>query len=69
MPNIYIQDTRVSDYQQAIGATQLRNITGNVERLVNETRNQDIFDVFDCCRYRYQILDTYCASQNFVGCT
>jgi len=57
----------MSQYQGAIQATELRDITRNVVQLVNETVDQNLMDRFSCCNYRYQILDTYCASQNFVG--
>ena len=48
------------------GATAVQNITGDVQGIVERTRNKFINDSTDCCSYKYQILDTYCATQPAV---
>ena len=44
------------------------NITDGVKNLVDETRNKKINkdNMSQCCKYPYQLLDTYCASLNRV---
>lgn len=55
------------EYRGAIGATQLKDITQQVQMLLNSTRDRAINNMADCCSYRYQILDTFCASQSSVN--
>ena len=61
------QDDRVREYRGAIGATELSDITQQIQMLVNSTRDRFITDIGDCCNYKYQILDTFCASQSSVN--
>ena len=61
------QDDRVMEYRGAIGATELSDISQQIQMLVNSTRDRIITDIGDCCNYKYQILDTFCASQSSVN--
>ena len=42
------------------------DIAEDVEQIVNRTRNYNFSSSSDCCNYRYQILDTFCATQTPV---
>ena len=46
----------------------MEDITGNVQEIVDRVRNKPINSTMDCCGYRHQILDTFCATQPAV-CT
>ena len=54
------------EYRSAVGATQLSDISQQIQLLVNSTRDKIITNIMDCCSYKYQILDTFCASQSSV---
>ena len=61
------QDDRVMEYRGAIGATDLSDISQQIQMLVNSTRDRIITGIPDCCSYKYQILDTFCVSQSSVN--
>jgi len=50
------------------GVAGLKSITRGVEEIFNVTRDRirTRESVFDCCDYKYQILDTFCATRNPV---
>lgn len=48
-----------------LGATTVENITGNVQEIVDRIWIK-INESVDCCSYKYQILDTFCATQTAV---
>jgi len=61
-----MQDIRA--IRSAIRATRVSNITENIQELVRDTKNKNINrnNMTECCRYPYQLLDTYCASLDKV---
>lgn len=52
---------------QEIGATDFKNYTGDCWSVIN-TEVQNATDINDCCKYKYQILDKFCAVQPEVRC-
>ena len=50
--------------RSTIGATALRNFTADIQKLMNELNS--VTNAEDCCNYRYQMLDTYCASRVII---
>ena len=51
----------------SLGATDLFDYTGRVMELVSSSVHGGM-DTAQCCGYRYQMLDKYCASRTMV-CT
>jgi len=62
MALVSLQDT--TEIRSAIRATRVVNITDRVQDLIDQTRNKNINrnNMRECCRYPYQLLDTFCAS-------
>jgi ATP-binding cassette subfamily A (ABC1) protein 3 len=50
---------------QDVGATEFLNITAGVEEIMDSV--QSTSNATDCCDYRYQILDKYCALRSAVS--
>ena len=48
-----------------MGATEFLNITAGVEEIMDSV--QSTSNAIDCCDYRYQILDKYCALRSAVS--
>lgn len=58
----YSQELTSSEF----GVRNVYNFTEAVQRIRDEVDGQN-FTVNDCCSYRFQILDQYCASRSVVS--
>ena len=52
-----------------LGATDARDYTGKVQDLIDDVNSTLYDDPTDCCNYRYQLLDQYCATRSPVSWT
>ena len=50
-----------------LGATEFLDYTNEVQSVINETTSSLPNSTLDCCKYRHQMLDQYCATREVVG--
>ena len=49
-----------------MGVTEFLDYTGGVQTVINEALSDLPNDASQCCKYRYQILDQFCATRGEV---